>query len=271
MALRALADGYLVVGEERFLAAARRLVAFMRERLLRDGDRLWRTARDGVAHTPGFAEDYANLADGLLGAYAAAGDPADLRLAEALMGRAMADFWDEESGTLFDTGPEHDAVVARPRSLSDGATPGANSVAADVLLRLAVLNGETDHDRLARRILAAAAPALDRQPSSFGRMLSAADRALGDPIDVVIAGEPNDPRAVALRREAARPYAPDLLIAPLPAGGPLSERPLFVAKEARAGRPTAYVCRGYSCDAPTSDPDAVARQLALLTATTLAG
>jgi uncharacterized protein YyaL (SSP411 family) len=271
MALRALADGYLVFGEERFLAAARRLVAFIRERLLRDGDRLWRTAREGLAHTPGFAEDYANLADGLLGAYAAAGDPADLRLAEALMGRAVSDFWDEESGTLFDTGPEHDAVVARPRSLSDAATPGANSVAADVLLRLAVLNGEPDHDRRARRILAAAAPALDRQPSSFGRMLSAADRALGDPIDVVIAGEPNDPRAVALRREAARPYAPDLLIAPLPAGDALSERPLFVAKEARAGRPTAYVCRGYSCDAPTSDPDGVARQLALMTATTLAG
>jgi uncharacterized protein YyaL (SSP411 family) len=271
MALRSLADGYLVFGEERFLAAARRLVAFIRERLLRDGDRLWRTARDGVAHTPAFAEDYVNVADGLLGAYSAAGDPADLRLAEAFMGRVVADFWDEESGTLFDTGPEHDAVVTRPRSLADGATPGANSVAADVLLRLAVLTGEPDHDRRARRILAAAAPALDRQPSSFGRMLSAADRALGEPIDVVIAGDPEDPRAVALRREAARPYAPDLLIAPVVAGDPLGERPLFSAKEARAGRPTAYLCRGYSCDSPTTDPDEVARQLATMTATTLAG
>ncbi|MDP9251062.1 MAG: thioredoxin domain-containing protein [Chloroflexota bacterium] len=271
MALRSFADGYLVFGEERFLAAARRLVAFIRDRLLRDGDRLWRTARDGVAHTPAFAEDYANVADGLLAAYAAGGDPADLQLAESLIGRVVADFWDDESGTLFDTGPEHDAVVARARSLTDGATPGANSVAADVLLRLAVLTGEADHDRRARRILAAAAPALDRQPSSFGRMLSAADRALGETIDVVIAGEPDDPRAVVLRREAARPYAPDLIIAPLPVGDPLGERPLFVAKEARAGQPTAYVCRGYSCDSPTADPVEVARQLATMTATRLAG
>ena len=118
---------------------------------------------------------------------------------------------------------------------------------------------------------AAAAPALDRQPSSFGRMLSAADRALSEPIDVVIAGPPDDARALALRREAARPYAPDLLIAPLPAGDPLGERPLFVGKGARAGQPTAYVCRGYSCDAPTADPGEVARQLATMTATRPAG
>jgi uncharacterized protein YyaL (SSP411 family) len=102
-------------------------------------------------------------------------------------------------------------------------------------------------------------------------MLSAADRALGEPIDVVIAGEPDDPRAIALRREAARPYAPDLIIAPLPGGDPLGELPLFVAKEARAGQPTAYVCQGYSCDSPTADPVEVARQLATMTATGVAG
>jgi uncharacterized protein YyaL (SSP411 family) len=271
MALRALADGYLVLGEERFLDATRRQVAFVRGQLLREGDRLWRTARGGVAHTPGFAEDYASLADGLLAAYAAGGDPHDLRLAEALMGRVVSDFWDEESGTLFDTGAEHDAVVARPRSLIDGATPGANSVAADVLLRLALLTGEPDHDHRARRILAAAAPLLDRQPSSMGRMLSAVDRALGEPIDVVVAGDPNEARSVALRRAAAGPYAPDLVIAPLPGGDPLEELPLFAGKVARDGVPTAYVCRGYACDAPTSDAAVVASQVKAQAASPPAG
>jgi uncharacterized protein len=88
---------------------------------------------------------------------------------------------------------------------------------------------------------------------------------------VVIAGEPDDPRAVALRRAAARPYAPDLLIAPLPAGDPLRELPLFTAKEARTGVPTAYVCRGYSCYAPTHDSNEVARQLTAMTASGFAG
>ncbi len=66
MALRAIATVALVLGQERHADATRRLVAFVRTNLLRDDDRVWRTARDGRAHTPGFAEDYANLADGLL-------------------------------------------------------------------------------------------------------------------------------------------------------------------------------------------------------------
>jgi uncharacterized protein YyaL (SSP411 family) len=148
----------------------------------------------------------------------------------------------------------------------DGATPSANSVAADVWLRLALLNGEPEHDRRARRILEAVGPAVDRQPSAFGRLLAAADRALRPAVDVVVAGEPEDPAAVALRRAAAAPYAPDLVIAGLPAGAAVKERPLFEGKTARDGVPTAYVCRGYACDAPTTDPATVTEQVTRLAA-----
>jgi hypothetical protein len=92
-------------------------------------------------------------------------------------------------------------------------------------------------------------------------MLSAADRALRPTTDVVVAGEAADPRSDALRRAAAAPYAPDLVIAGLPAGDELSSRPLFAGKVARGGVPTAYVCRGYACDAPTADPSTVTAQV----------
>jgi uncharacterized protein YyaL (SSP411 family) len=264
MALRSLSVGALVLGDDRFAAAARGCARFIRSRLLREDGRLWRTARDGAAHTPAFCEDYAQVADGLLAAYAALGDAADLELAVALMHRAEADFWDEISGTFFDTSDEHDTIVARPQSLVDGATPAANSVAADVLLRLALLTGEPDDDRRARSILRAAGPALDRHPTQFGRMLSAADRSLAEPLDAVVAGESGDAPALALRRAAAAPYAPDLVIAPLPGGAGIAAWPLFQGKVMRDGAPTAYVCRGYACDEPTSDPDRAAAQVAAL-------
>ena len=266
LALRALGAASLVLGDVRFADAAEGLAAFLRGQLLREGDRLWRTARDGLAHTPAFAEDYANVADGLLAAYAALGVPKHLELAAALMHRAIAEFWDEASGTLFDTGPEHDRTVARPRSLIDSAVPSANAVAADVLLRLALLTGEPDHDRRARSILRAVAPALERQPSAFGRMLCAVDRALAEPLDAVVAGEPGDGLALALRRAVARPYAPDLVIAPLAPGSRLEALPLFDGKGTRDGAATAYVCRGYACDEPTTDPDRAAAQVAGLVA-----
>jgi uncharacterized protein YyaL (SSP411 family) len=264
MALRALGAAALVLGDERFAEGARRCALFIRARLLREDDRLWRTARDGTAHTPAFSEDYAHVADGLLAAYAALGDPADLELAAALMDRAVADFWEEASGTFFDTSDEHDRIVARPRSLIDGATPSANSVAADVLLRLALLTGRPDDDRRARSILRAAAPALDRHPIQFGRMLAAADRALSEPIDAVIAGDPDDPRSLSLRRAAAAPYLPDLVIASLAQGSDVANWPLFAGKVERDAIPTAYVCRGYACDEPTTDPNRVRAQVEAL-------
>jgi hypothetical protein len=188
------------------------------------------------------------------------------------MRRAVDEFWDEASGTFFDTGPQHDGTFARPRSLIDSATPSANAVAADVLLRLALLTGEPEADRRARRILSAVAPALERQPSAFGRMLSATDRSLAEPIDAVIAGAADDPPAGALRRAVAGPYAPDLVIAPLEsvmddgdaAAAWMVGLPLFAGKAPRDGRPTAYVCRGYACDEPTSDPERAAEQVAKL-------
>jgi uncharacterized protein YyaL (SSP411 family) len=264
MALGALALGSGVLGDMRFHDAGRACVRFIRARLLRDDGRLWRTARGEAAHTPAFAEDYAHVADGLLAQYGAAGDAPDLELAAALMDRAVADFWDETSGTFFDTSDEHDRIVARPQSLIDGATPSANSVAADVLLRLALLVGEPDHDRRARSILSAAGPALDRHPAQFGRMLAAADRALGDPLDAVIAGDQDDPRTVALRRAAAAPYQPDLVIAPLAPDASLTAWSLFEGKAMRDGVPTAYVCRGYACEEPTTDPERVRAQVAAL-------
>jgi uncharacterized protein YyaL (SSP411 family) len=189
-------------------------------------------------------------------------------MADELMRHAVDEFWDEASGTFFDTGPQHDATIARPRSLIDNATPSANAVAADVLLRLALLTGEPEHDRRARRILSAVAPALDRQPSAFGRMLQAVDRSLAEPIDAVVAGPPDDPLAIELRCAVARPHAPDLVVAPL--NSPATSEadawqaalPLFQGKGTGEGRATAYVCRGYACDEPTSDPERAAAQVA---------
>jgi uncharacterized protein len=259
--LRSLAEGGAALDRPDLLDAADRLVGFVRGALVRPDGGLWRTARDGRGHTPGFLEDYACVADGLLAAHAALGRLDELDLARSLMDRAVREFWDDTAGAFWDTSHEHDRLVARPRSVVDAATPSGNAVAADVLLRLALLTGDADLDRRARAILRTVAGGLDRQPSLFGRMLCAADRALGEQVDVVVAAAVHgDTAAASLRAAALRAYLPDLVVAAI---GPGDARamaagwPLFTGKEARDGRATAYVCRGYACEAPTSDPAVV--------------
>ena len=254
LALRAFAHGALVLGEPRYADASRALIGFVEAQLVRDGDRLWRTARDGRAHTPAFCEDYLALADGLLTAHSALGESGPLLLARRLVETAMRDFWDPVAGTFVDTSSEHDRTVAQPRGLVDNATPSANSIGADVLQRLALLTGDEEMARRAQSILRAVAPALDRQPSAFGRMLSAADRLLGKQIDVVVATEPGSAAGRVLREAAAAPFVPDLVLTGVAAHDPHAAWPLHAAKEARGGSATAYACRGYACDEPTGNP-----------------
>jgi uncharacterized protein YyaL (SSP411 family) len=261
LALRAVAHGALVLDDEGYRDATRTLLAFVQGQLLRDGDRLWRTVRDGRGGTPGFAEDYLAVADGLLEAHAALGDAASLALARRLVESALRDFWDEEAATFVDTSNEHDRTVARPRGLVDNATPSANAVGADVLQRLALITGEEDLARKARSILRAVAPALEQEPSAFGRMLCAAERLIGEAIDVVVA---DGDGAGELRAAAARPFVPDLVLTSVAVGDPHANWALYAGKEAREGRATAYACRGYACDEPTSDPARLAEQVAEL-------
>jgi uncharacterized protein len=181
------------------------------------------------------------------------------RLAEA----AIREFWDADAGTFVDTSEEHDRAIARPRNLVDNASPSANAIGADVLQRLALLTGEEDLERRARSIVRAVAPALDQQPSAFGRMLSAADRLVGEAIDVVVA-EAAGAGGRALREAAAAVYAPDLVLTSVAEGDAHAAWPLYVGKAARAGATTAYACRGYACDEPTSDPGRLTEQVASL-------
>ena len=168
LALRAFAHGALVLGDESYRAATGTLVAFVERHLVRDGDRLWRTVRDGRGRTPAFAEDYLAVADGLLEAHAALGDAQPLLLARRFVDTAIRDFWDDEAGTFVDTSDEHERTVARPRGLVDNATPSANAIGADVLQRLGLLAGEEDFARRARSIVRAVAPAssISRAPSA---------------------------------------------------------------------------------------------------------
>jgi hypothetical protein len=261
-ALRAVAHAALVLDAPRYEEATRRLVGFIAGTLVREGDRLWRTARAGRAHTPAFAEDYLAVADGLLAAHVALGDAESLLLARRLADTAIRDFWDDEGGTFVDTSDEHDRTVARPRGLVDNATPSANSIGADVLQRLGLLTGDESYQRRAGSILRAVASALERQPSAFGRMLSAADRWLGEPVDVVVAadGEAGG-EASALRRAAIGPFVPNLVLTSVTRGERHAGWALYEGKVVRGGTATAYACRGYACDEPTADPARLAEQV----------
>jgi uncharacterized protein YyaL (SSP411 family) len=260
MMLRALAEAGAALGSPVYLRAAERSAAFLLGELRRGG-RLLRTWKDGVAKLNGYLEDYALLADGLLALYGATLEPEYLREAIATADEMVRLFWDEEVRGFFDTGSDHERLIARPRELFDNATPAGQSVAADVLLRLAVLTGDGERERRAVAVLRTMAPLVPRAPTGFGRLLSALDFHLSRPKEVAIVWRDGVREAAPLLDVVHGGYWRDVVLAGGAEGRDGDLTPLLDGRAALGGRPTAYVCERFLCQAPTTDPAELRRQL----------
>jgi uncharacterized protein YyaL (SSP411 family) len=253
--LRAFAEGSRVLGRDDFRQIAERNAAFLLGTLRRDG-RLLRTYKDGQAKLNAYLEDYAFLIDGLIALYQATFERRWLDEALTLAETMIAEFADEEGTGFYDTGASHETLVARPRDLQDGATPAGNSVAADILLRLAAMTGNEADGRRAGRLLATLVAPMAEQPLGFGRFLSALDFYLATPKEVALAGTPGDPALGALAAAVYARYEPNALLGLAdPADPSLGERLPFLAnRPPRDGQATAYLCERYACLPPVTDP-----------------
>ena len=223
--------------------------------------RLLRTCRNGQAKLNGYLEDYAFFADGLLHLYECSFDSRWLELAIELTKSMLACFWDEENGGFFATSNDHEKLIQRPKDWDDNATPSGNSVALDVLLRLAVLTGEDMYRQRAARVLRRLGSTLEKHPYGFARCLSALDFYLSSPKEIAIFGKQNDPASLELLRSIYSLYLPNKIV--VQADGPTASGliPLLEGRTLRAGKPTAYVCENFACKEPTNDSVVLLLQL----------
>jgi len=224
---------------------------------LRQNGRLLRTYKDGQARLNGYLEDYAFLADGLLALYEASFDPRWFAEARALMDQAIALFADEKNGGFFDTGSDHEELVSRPKDIMDNATPAGNSVAADVLLRLAALSGEQTYRQRADDYLRSISDILVEHPLAFGQVLGALDFALSSGQEIAIIGDPHAADTRALLALVNTRYLPESVLACCAPGDTkaLQTIALLADRPLKDGRATAYVCQNFACQAPVNSPE----------------
>jgi uncharacterized protein len=261
LALTAFAEAGRALGRPDYLQVALESARFLTTELLREG-RLRRSWKNGEARILGYLEDHALVGLGLLATYEATFDRRWLDAARGLADAALALFWDAGAEAFFDTGSDQEALVVRPRSLFDNAVPSGTSVAIELLLRLAIHTGEESYERQALRALRPMGDVMSRYPTGFGRYLGALDFHLGPAAEIALvwpaAAGPEGP---LLDTVWAR-YLPNRVLAGTADGARETPGlPLLEGKRAVGGATTAYVCRRYICQAPTTDGEALARQL----------
>jgi len=232
---------------------------FLERELVRDG-RVWRVHKNGHTHTRGFLEDQASVALAFLAVYSVTCDTRWLRLGIQLVETMIQDFRDTAAGPFYDTANDAERLITRPRDLTDNAVPSGNSLATELLLTCADLTGEERYRELAQQILASVASTITRYPTAFGQMLCVADMAVRGSIQVALAGDPKADSFRALERVVAETYVPALVLAGGDPNAPDAPA-LLRGRAAASGSATAYVCRGFTCDLPTSDPTVLGEQL----------
>jgi hypothetical protein len=230
---------------------------FLARTLVRDG-RAFRVYAGGEARIGGFLEDHAALGLGFLAMYELTFDPTWLAQALALADACERHFWDETAGAFFDTAADAPPLVTRPRDTYDNAMPSGTSLAVELLQRVGALTGDASRAERARDVLSSLADSMGAAPLAFGHLLGAADFESDGDVSVVLSGAPDAGDFARLERALAACYVPSLVIA----GGLSAPPAVLEGKTPIDGIAAAYVCRGFSCDAPTTDAAAFATQLA---------
>ncbi|MCS6843306.1 MAG: thioredoxin domain-containing protein [Caldilineales bacterium] len=213
-----------------------------------------------------YLEDYANVADGLIELYQLTFDPRWLQAARNLAEAMLERFWDGDRGGFFQTSHDHEALIARPKEVVDNAVPSGNSAAAEVLLRLHAFTGEERYHAHAEAVLLMLRQGMVRMPLGFGHLLCVLERYLARPQEVAIVGDPAHPRTGDMLTVVRNRFRPHVAVAAAPSDQAAAEAaavvPLLAGRTALGGQPTAYVCQGFVCQMPVTDPQALAAQLA---------
>ena len=254
LAIAALAEAGVLFSQASWIVAAKSAAdLIVNVHMDVTGQRLLRTSRDGVAGPSwGVLDDYANVAEGFLALYQVNGDEKWILLAGKFLDTILLHFDDSEDG-FFDTANDAPSLVRRPKSVSDNAEPAGWLASANALLTYSALTGENKYRIRAEAALAKITPLMARAPRAIGWGLVAATALIDGPMQIAIIG-PVGEGSDELWQRAWKSTAPGAVIArTAPKAnstvGLLKNRPMV------GNQPTAYVCRGFVCALPTTDPN----------------
>jgi uncharacterized protein YyaL (SSP411 family) len=251
LAIAAFARAGAVLAEPVLTGAAAKAAGFI-GRTMHGGGGLLRRFRQGEAAIPAMLEDYAFFVYGLCELYAATfvGET----LAEAVvLNDEMLERFGDGAGGLFDTADGSELILARGRTLQDGALPSPAAVATTNLLRLGQLTGLERLTAAGEKLLRANLTRVEAYPHAYAQSLIALDFALGPGTEIVLApgdGEPPEAFLTPLRQRFAP--ATTVLLTPDGPAFPAGLAPAAAGKAAVDGHTTAWVCRDRSCLPPVT-------------------
>jgi hypothetical protein len=251
LAISAFAEAGAALELAGLVDVARGAADFVLGRMRTPEGRLLRTFNEGEAKLNAYLEDHAFLLEALLALYEATFEERWFVEARVLADTLLARFEDPERGGFFTTSDDHEQLIARRKDLEDAPMPSGGSSAALGLLRLAALSGEAEYERAAVGHLTLMHELAPRHPAAFGHLLQALDFHLHPTREVALVGGELGELARVVRRR----LRPHVVLAGGPGGDEDGPVALLHGRAEVDGRPAAYVCQGFACQRPVTEPE----------------
>lgn len=257
--IAALAKGAQALNEPKYAQGAVRAADFILNTLRQKDETLFRRYRLGEAAIPGYLDDYAYFVWGLIDLYETTFEVKYLKTALEINKQMINNFWDEKGGGLFFNGKANEQLITQIKEIYDGAIPSGNSVALLNILRLNRMTGDQNLMKMAENIIKIFAETINQYPSGYTQFLCALDFAIGPTKEIIIASEPDQKDTKLILHEIWKRFLPEKVLLLHPEKDKSIEEIVGFIREQKAinGKATAYICKNYTCNAPTNNIDKI--------------
>jgi len=132
------------------------------------------------------------------------------------------------------------------------------------LIRLSRLTGDMSYEKEARELMRSVAGTVKRSPSHHAMMMCALDFAVGPTFEIVLAGREQSKSMNRMLKAVREPYMPRkvVIMRTDEASSITNIVPYTVPMTAIKDAATAYICRSFACELPTTNSAAVRKVLA---------
>ncbi|MDD2336974.1 MAG: thioredoxin domain-containing protein [Geobacteraceae bacterium] len=252
--ISALAKGFAVSGENRYLEAAESALHFVATQLRSTDGRLLRSWYRGKSSIPAFLEDYAFLDWGLIQLYEATLDRDYLDSACRNTGDMLKLFHDKETYGLYDTGSDSENLLVRKKGGHDGVVPSGNAVAAMNLIKLGKITADSRLLEEGKGILRSFMGSIEGNPITSLHFLCALDYLSCPEAEVTFSGRIDSVEAREMLLSVHKRFMPGLVLR-------VSEEDAVSLPKGKKGEIIVQICAAGACRVPVADVQELERLL----------
>ena len=258
--IAALVNAGVALGESSWIGMARRAFDFIAREMTRsakDEQRLGHSWRAGKLLLPALASDYAAMIRAALALYEATSEQGLLEQALTWQRSFDAHYADGDTGGYYLSADDASDLLLRPHSTMDDATPNPNAVAAQNLVRLAVLSGDERWRAQADRLIEGVLSAAERNLFGHVALLNALDLRLRG-AEIVCTG----PDAERFAQAALQlPFTERIVLRASDGSSLPASHPALAKLKAVQGS-AAFVCVEERCSLPVTEPGKIGEAVA---------